>query len=1212
MTQIYKVRIDKQSPYKVLLYDDANNEIDIDHPPMPFNELSKNYFYIDTKHDATYNDTSIPNENKAFSMAYDYYGDRFNQYKFMLVDKDKYENIKNGVYSTLVEHLDLVSNTPNSMLFESFVKDILKINLDDAPFIPIDINQLAPLTTDNQFSLNTTMIPIYTNPTSMLESCPDSAKKKSFYSYLKLYDIRDMSTIFPDGGSSVSFIIDSAPSDASLKNVPNICVLKSITQNKYNIGGYRVPGNADFNDPYYNKFSLLFFGDLQIADYYYTELNLDLISSDFTSLPTTKFSKHPKCEKLLKFSIISLNIFWQTVLTYVQIYVKLSKYPAESGIESLRHWVFTGCTIDNSDKPIFKGKFFKNISDNNTSITYIAYWFLKNHHENANLNTGLYYEDPNMVFQSPNEGEFVVKQRECANLINRVCDHCSISKKAIPREGDGAPTFLMNEINTSFPNKADAIYNEYYKNVVYIGQLLKFSGDISHKTAALMYKMCFSKKPEFKYITFAVSSIDRPLNLSLNMDDIAGIVTNSSYSLMELMGISSMYNYTVKKLQSQKKTIVSFYIPKSELSIFDLLSKHFNTNEKNIKLLNNIYNLINNDFFVDYMDERKKIVYNIVKNLYAYLTQLCLFYMSFFSFNISDLNVFIRNSIPTPSNITTNSYMYNTLGERINGAWFAYYSSENSNSTIEINLASLSESRFFGFKHINALKDLPKINTLVQIGGLNSYSCTDNLDLILIANSYPAIFNIDTTLYQSADDSIIKSKFDKIFTFYKSLLKKRIEEVDINYNENLEFCFFKNLEIYKFLGGLVDNPTENPALLPVAGVAGAAVAAGVAVAAGAAGVAGVAGVAVAAGVVNHNDAIMPNKEVDDYYKKYNTINLSCDESIYQFCLLTNKYLEIIKKKDIYEYLFDSPSVPISYINCDDNYDNLFLYDYEYNGNQNQTKLPNLAGVQQYNSLFQIKTDYIVGSLKKSYFEILPTVISYIVYSKPGYYIYPFIKLSVTPAKILNMGIIKTITASNVNIDSDKITNDVLPYIDTMDGFSEYIDEIISLIEFMNKFGLETPNVINILNGVQCKLIIFFSLLFFNSTCKYSHIKLIHELLHERSSTILYAENYVGLPPRQRGDEYNESFYKNEKGFDITKPNQNMTDDMDINIIGLFTDNPINMNTITLYNITEITGLYYIYKIPLKKSYSNLKENLNKFFLLSSLLTIDTYKNIIIL
>ena len=120
------------------------------------------------------------------------------------------------------------------------------------------------------------------------------------------------------------------------------------------------------------------------------------------------------------------------------------------------------------------------------------------------------------------------------------------------------------------------------------------------------------------------------------------------------------------------------------------------------------------------------------------------------------------------------------------------------------------------------------------------------------------------------------------------------------------------------------------------------------------------------------------------------------------------------------------------------------------------------------------------------------------------------------------------------------------------------------------------------------------------------------MLHERSSTILYAENYVGLPPRQRGDEYNESFYKNEKGFDITKPNQNMTDDMDINIIGLFTDNPINMNTITLYNITEITGLYYIYKIPLKKSYSNLKENLNKFFLLSSLLTIDTYKNIIIL
>jgi hypothetical protein len=69
MKNVYTVKLDKNRPYKISLVDDAKSECQL--IKSKFNELSKNYFRIDTNHDATTNLTGIADENKAIKEAFD-------------------------------------------------------------------------------------------------------------------------------------------------------------------------------------------------------------------------------------------------------------------------------------------------------------------------------------------------------------------------------------------------------------------------------------------------------------------------------------------------------------------------------------------------------------------------------------------------------------------------------------------------------------------------------------------------------------------------------------------------------------------------------------------------------------------------------------------------------------------------------------------------------------------------------------------------------------------------------------------------------------------------------------------------------------------------------------------------------------------------------------------------------------------------------------
>jgi hypothetical protein len=168
-----------------------------------------------------------------------------------------------------------------------------------------------------------------------------------------------------------------------------------------------------------------------------------------------------------------LNIFWQTLLSYIYFYLKLSDDAiAAPLIEAFRHWVFVGINYKNN-KPSFNGRFVRNIT-NEISINFIAYWFLQTHHYHVPVLVGgaanpilrpvaMGAPAPGKITLICNDiridspiVEFTVSQKDCSHFINDVYVKCSAGPGiAIPRPGPKVNDPLKVALNTSINDPTD-------------------------------------------------------------------------------------------------------------------------------------------------------------------------------------------------------------------------------------------------------------------------------------------------------------------------------------------------------------------------------------------------------------------------------------------------------------------------------------------------------------------------------------------------------------------------------------------------------------------------------------------------------------------------------------------------------------------------------------------------------------------------------------
>ena len=403
------LRMYKDSPYKLKYLNEEGDDVH-------FSELAKQYFLIDAKHDKTLK-SSVSDENDAISKAIESYRGRFDEIKFMEISNDNFKKIQDD--GATIDAMNIsVKVAGADKLFKDFIKDDLKIEL---PEMTETLKSCTPITSTG-----------VTHP--------------DFYRYLRFFNIYDMGHQFPDKIPSPSYIIDSASSVNKINAVPNICTKKN-DNNKYDLTGYVLPGETEFNDV--SNHSLLFYGDLQIAHFYAKDICLNVITLDMIiSAETIAQFEGTFKNKLLQYSIIAINIFWQNVLSYVKVYTDLqdnneSKTSFGYALKILRHWVFTSVELNDS-KTIYKGSFYKKIDNDQEKVTYISWWFLKNHHGITGD-----HEVNEMVDDTASKQlhEFNVTQSNCARTINWICQQCGQPSQAIGRS-TGASNGIIEAMET--------------------------------------------------------------------------------------------------------------------------------------------------------------------------------------------------------------------------------------------------------------------------------------------------------------------------------------------------------------------------------------------------------------------------------------------------------------------------------------------------------------------------------------------------------------------------------------------------------------------------------------------------------------------------------------------------------------------------------------------------------------------------------------------
>lgn len=635
---MYSIRIQEDNnPYhKLRCLDETGTEIlisTISTTPTVY-DLHKSYFSIDTRHDET--SSGPPVDDWAISEAFKTHSERFNAIRIIKMTKKLFSEMKDITnfatqFRGEVEYIEN-SSTNKKMDFQEFIKDILQIELysEAASIQPLDPLPNVPTTP-------------MTGATPTLSSCIKTTAGNSrvaLYQYLKFFNIFDQGHQFPDKIPSPSYIIDSASTINTLDKVPNMC--DSINFNDYTY----LPGTPGYRHQDNRNLSLLFFGDLQIVDFYYEIMNLNFIidgtnngisidkNSFFSMTDPAGLGAHTGMtdahKKLIYCSVIALNIFWQYVLSYVKIYTDLHKDNVSESVKILRHWVFTYVELNNNtQKPEFKGKFFKTINNTSDHITKIPFWFLQNHDELVATpfvrNEMKDPVDPTKIFSMN------VSQSSCAKLIN------SISPGTAGPRSDKEPNESIFKAIEHYFVANDA--TQTYK--IHMGQILKFSGDKSHQTASELLNRVFKSREAFKDMIGCVNTGDRPLMVGCILDNRPFIMPDVSVRMIDDFGY---------KRTTEDEIYIAFYIPKTKITILDRIKqkvREINSYISNIKeLCQYNYEKTKKDALID------ELILVIFKNM----TYIYLFYLSFFSFEtvvggrIYGLN-YLHNT-PIPKNNT--------------------------------------------------------------------------------------------------------------------------------------------------------------------------------------------------------------------------------------------------------------------------------------------------------------------------------------------------------------------------------------------------------------------------------------------------------------------------------------------------------------------------------------------------------------------------------
>jgi hypothetical protein len=1041
-------------PFKPRCIDEKDNEITLETIKGWDNDMPRKYFEIDTNHDHTSPGTAA--EDKSLEEAFKYYGSRFNQIKFMLIDKTELDKIVKDGYTNEQVCEVKGKNTMAEIKFEDYIKEVLEIDLGDIQ--------------------------------DELKSCDT---KERFYQYMRFFTVFDMGKQFPEEIPSASYIIDSASSVNKIENIPNVCVKIPIQ-----IAEWHLPGTDDFEK---NKnYSLFFLGDLQIADFYYSDLCLNKIVDNDTVIDGTWSLYSDAYKPLFKYSILALNIFWQNVISYVKIYIDLYSTNStandfKKALTALRHWVFTKVEVTNKDH-VFKGRFFKEITNNENSVTQIPFWFLKHH---DNVDALIEKEITDDITYHNKDYKFDAFQSNCARLINKIHP-----PQAAPRSS-GSAGGIIDAILTDFKQQ------NYF---IRMGQILKFTGDKSHQVSAELFRIVFEKRPEFKHMIGWVNSIDRPLILGNIMDNRPFIIPTTSAQLIRSLGLLT---------PKQNQRLMAFYTPKLKMTILEKM----NQNMKDICLyLDLLKDLKDNEkeACLELLEtEKDENIKDIIRIIYENIHYIILTYMSFFSYEV----VHITFTPPAPA--------APAAGAAAPAAGAAAPPAAAPTAPVAAATPAAPAAAV-------APTALPGVGDyFIEDGRIHGAAIAYILykqDLVFnfptVPPTEPIIFGFDGGTIPPEKKSIgdvsfldepfkthveefgnlDKAKFTDILDYYK-LIKDN--------SGDIETSFMANLKLQQFMGGAEDNPSVMP-------------------------------------------TDMTDYKIDTYYNKYHCISLKRpSHELITICNLHKKHN--ILTNDIFEKEPTKEDMNTYFYN-------MFFYIIP---NEKDPKLDKIAKLFEHMEAKEIETTKF-----RSYFTLLkePGVLEF----EKTKYMKPLFKITDSTNSIFTLkDVFKNKMENTVDGDikdhgkNNSSSQDVTNMETVFERFTQYINDMIYLMETCKNFEKLKDETLKICNSDRCKLVVFLSLCFFKHSAKRRHLIDMYTILEAAAALVHIAAPALDDPFEVVGiftDDYKNSFSfsgRAKRGGAGVGPSEEE-------------------------KYAKIGGLYYINREQLRESYLELKDALKTF------------------
>ena len=1203
--------------------------------------LTEEYFKHDSNHDKLFGIN--PNDNGKLKLTYKHYKDRFNQINFMLVDKSKknqsdYKKIKTNGPTDDVKQIMVREVTPGNppgdeMKLDKYFKDILKIDLHEL-----------------------TNRPLYT--------CKTENNVKSFYESLQFFNIYDMGSKFPDDIASPSFIIDSASSTIKLNEVPNIC--KNKQNNTYDISGFILPDDPTFSG--HNNFSLLFYGDLQIAYFFMNIIGLKnivdavdnkIVISNNTFDVFNNNTLYTTKKNLISYSILALNIFWQYVLSYVKLYTDLFdkknnttdiSSKMSTAIRILRHWVYTDVEFKGNTIPMFKGRFFKLCNPlGQPDVSSVARWFLDNH-ETTQEDVSMYIPD------STNKYGLNVSQSLCAKLINSIIDYMptgiNTQDRALARSEAQIEHGII-EVLKSHWEKNPSADNRYIINLC---RILKFTGDKSHQVASILLRHVFKSRNEFKNMFGCINTEDRLLILGSLMDNVPLIITNPPAQIIESLNIKQCDTSSLAD-----KILIGWFIPKGEKDIFLKIEQYFRDIKRYIDMLNELHS-INNEFINTPLikqglkQEKSNELIGAIKKTLSYIL---LVYLSFFTFEIDPQLFFsgIHNNITLSNGIygpllTASSSSASSLSASSASSLSASSSSASSSSaSSSINGANIAyiRSNFMGWECDHSQLNNMKILGNIQFG--TKFPTSPNLKNI---NN-----NIDGTI-----ELIIKHITDKNIFNFKSLQTPAPLPPALPTPASSAAAVLPASSASSSSSSLAAAPPPaSSSSAPLAAAPPAAAAATTTAPAAAAPatatpaatpapLAAAAAATAAAATYSDNiqqeyktkfssilkmyrdvqnstnefdfltklnkkvlygypsDNVLLNEDIEKYYATYKNHKINePSPDLLTLCNLHNKQmiLDDANNQTIYKNIFTeyTPDKLENIKKSPDYYNNIYV----------NIPIRDQDKLNMYTLIDRISTPN--GKPPTTWFfnEQLFKLFKY----DNKYYMLPTLKCSLVRDK--TDGIINKLDKDEIYLQiKNTVHNRATEGYDIIfKRLSHYINDINSLIELDQSILKGTPNRDeqrrDICNSLQCKLVIFFSLFLFKHETNWVNIKKLQELFKKQ----------ISMHNDDNGDKGNFLSSNGEiigTSSSSSSSSSYSLESSRIDVLGVFsvtsegsvrTARKPNTRgtTITFEIMSKIDGLYFINKTDLQNSYLDLKSVLQTFLDINKTLNNEEYKNIIL-